>query len=74
MPVKPQPNTDEPSLNKPSKTEYVLRNKRGEWMPDIPLPFYGLKKRCSCGKTFWKERSYRAHYALEHILLGEKSL
>lgn len=48
------------------------KNKYGEFVPDIPLPYYfgwGFKKsRCSCGKEFKKEVDYRGHYALEHIL------
>jgi hypothetical protein len=38
------------------------------WMPAIPLPFYGLRKRCVCGHKFWTMEGYRAHYALAHIL------
>lgn len=44
------------------------QNSRGEWIPAIPLPFYGLRKICECGDKFWYEKNYRAHYALEHIL------
>lgn len=51
-----------------------MENKRGEWVPAIPLPFYGLRKHCSCGKKFWRQHSYFAHYALEHIVLGEYAL
>lgn len=43
-------------------------NARGEWVPAIPLPFFGVRKRCSCGAKFWTSLGYRAHYALQHIL------
>lgn len=56
-------------------------NKKGQWVPAIPEPFYGLRKMCThsdntpshpslnyCGKKFWTLKAYRAHYALEHIL------
>lgn len=45
-----------------------VQNKRGEWVPDIPVPFYGLRKRCTCGRKFWTMGGYRGHYALRHIL------
>jgi hypothetical protein len=51
-----------------------MENKRGEWVPSIPLPLYGLKKKCSCGASFWKEENYNAHYAYKHALLGELPL
>jgi len=51
-----------------------MQNQRSEWVISIPLPFYGLKKRCSCGATFWRESNYNAHYALRHIVLGELPL
>jgi hypothetical protein len=44
------------------------RNSRGEWVPAIPLPFYGVRKRCDCGAKFWTASGYKGHYALEHIL------
>lgn len=49
-------------------------NGRNEVVPAIPEPLYGLKKACSCGKSFWKQRNYQAHYAHEHIVLGELPL
>jgi hypothetical protein len=52
----------------------TMENKRGEWVPAIPLPLYGLKKGCSCGASFWFERNYEAHYALTHIVLAEHKL
>jgi hypothetical protein len=49
----------------------TTRNARGEWVPAIPVPFYGLRKHCcDCKRKFWREVSYRAHYALVHILEG----
>ena len=50
------------------------QNERGEWVPAIPLPFYGLRKRCTaCGDKFWTTEGYRGHYALVHALaLGGK--
>lgn len=51
-----------------------MQNKRGEWVPSIPLPFYGLRKQCSCGKKFWRESRYYEHYAFWHIVAGEKPL
>ena len=41
-------------------------NADGTWSEAIPLPYYGLRKHCSCGKKFWKEESYRKHYAERH--------
>ena len=58
-----------------SKVEYpLMENGRKEWVPSIPLPFYGIKKRCGCGKTFWRYENYLAHYALHHIVLGDLPL
>ena len=54
----------EKGYNKQVKTQNI----QGEWVPAIPLPYYGLRKKCECGAKFWKEKSYQAHYALEHIL------
>lgn len=54
-------NTDNEAVN-------LMQNGRGQWIPAIPLPFYGLKKGCWCGRKFWTEEGYRAHYALKHIL------
>ena len=41
-------------------------NPDGTWSQAIPLPFYGLKKTCQCGKSFWKEANYRTHYQQAH--------
>ena len=49
-------------------SETQTQNKRGEWVPAIPLPYYGLRKHCTCGRRFWTEQGYRGHYALAHIL------
>lgn len=58
-----------------SDSEYVkMENSRGEWVPAIPLPYYGIKKRCTCGQSFWKYDNYLAHYALKHIVLGDLPL
>lgn len=46
----------------------TTQNREGQWVPAIPLPFYGLQKRCYCGARFWTSRGYRGHYALVHIL------
>jgi len=46
----------------------VTQNKAGEWVPAIPLPFYGLRKRCGCGRRFWTATGYRGHYALLHVM------
>lgn len=41
-------------------------NSDGTWSEAIPLPFYGLKKGCYCGRSFWKEGNYRRHYRDAH--------
>jgi hypothetical protein len=46
----------------------TTQNGRGEWVPSIPLPFYGLRKQCECRRKFWTSAGYRGHYALEHAL------
>lgn len=48
-----------------------VQNKRGEWVPAIPLPYYlrgHHRVKCECGHRFRTERRYREHYALDHIL------
>lgn len=45
-----------------------MLNRRGEWVPAIPLPFYGMRKKCSCGAKFWTMDGYLGHYAVKHIL------
>ena len=54
------------------KNHPIQQNKRGEWYPAIPIPYYGFRKVCSCGKKFWFEKNYEAHYALEHIIRGNE--
>lgn len=46
----------------------LRQNGVGEWVPDIPVPLYGLRKRCTCGRKFWTAAGYQGHYALAHIL------
>ena len=45
----------------------ATQNKKGEWVPAIPEPYYGIRKMCGCGKSFWTLEGYQAHYALKHI-------
>lgn len=57
-----------------------VQNGRGDWVPAIPLPFYGLLQigcgpRCTARWTYLlpggrarAQRRYREHYALVHIL------
>lgn len=49
----------------------TAQNRRGEYVPAIPLPFIGLRKKCSCGAKFWTYKGYQGHYAYEHILGGD---
>lgn len=57
----------------PAATDRVMtQNDLGEWVPAIPLPLYGLRKRCECGRKFWTTGGYRGHYALTHILRGRR--
>lgn len=46
------------------------QNRRGDWVPAIPLPYFlGLGRvRCDCGDRFLGGRRYREHYALVHVL------
>lgn len=46
----------------------MMQNQDGQWVPAIPLPYHGLRKRCDCGRRFWTMEGYRGHYALAHIL------
>ena len=48
--------------------QVMAQNRDGEWVPSIPLPFYGLRKGCNCGQKFWTVKGYEGHYALAHIL------
>ncbi len=57
--------------NEPQKTydkSMQVKNSRGEYVPAIPLPYYGLRRMCECRKKFWTQKGYESHYALEHIL------
>jgi hypothetical protein len=47
------------------------QNQRGEWVPAIPLPLLGIRKRCGCGRRFWTMDGYRAHYAYAHAWMGK---
>lgn len=57
-----------------SESIISMRNSRGEWMPAIPLPFYGVRKKCQCGAKFWTTKDYEKHYAYEHIVMGRLPL
>lgn len=50
--------------------EVRTQNTRGEWVPSIPLPFYGRGNRCTCqcNRRFKGDEAYQGHYALVHIL------
>lgn len=61
------------------RSENETQNAWGEWVPAIPEPLYGLRKRCMaresfdfgtvpCKRKFWTKDGYRAHYALIHVL------
>jgi hypothetical protein len=41
-------------------------NEDKTWSQDIPLPFYGLKNKCGCGRSFWKVANYEKHYKKSH--------
>jgi len=47
------------------------------WTPAVPLPLYvWWWRRCGqCGRRFWRDDSYRAHYLETHVraaLEGER--
>lgn len=51
----------------------TTQNKLGQWVPAIPLPFYyAIIRGCSCGRRFWTDEGYEAHYAYRHILYPTK--
>jgi len=58
------------------KQAVQTQNKRGQWVPSIPLPLFTWphRFRCTCKRTFWTMRGYRGHYAVAHILDGESDL
>ncbi|HEY6276975.1 MAG TPA: hypothetical protein VIX86_11650 [Streptosporangiaceae bacterium] len=62
------PGDENPETETPRTSRASQQNKRGEWVPAIPLPLYGPRKRCRCGRKFWTIAGYRGHYALAHIL------
>ncbi len=45
------------------RSNAATQNKRGEWVPAIPEPYYGIRKMCECGKKFFTLKRYREHYA-----------
>lgn len=49
----------------------TMRLASGARVPAIPLPLFGFRKRCYCGRKFWTLEGYRGHYALVHILNRE---
>lgn len=49
-------------------TDTWTRNADGNWVPAIPEPLYGMRKKCHCGRKFWTLEGYKGHYADEHIL------
>ena len=54
------------SLSMISSEGNYQQNDDGSWSTAIPLPLYGLKKRCNCGKSFWRESNYEKHYIAQH--------
>lgn len=51
------------------RARVMMENARGEWVPAIPMPFFGLRKKCmECGAKFWTMNGYRAHFSLKHIV------
>lgn len=52
-------------------SDNLVKNRDGEWVPSIPFPLFGLRKKCrfpGCHKHYFTEAGYRGHYALAHIL------
>jgi len=42
-------------------------NADGTWSEAVELPgYYGFKKSCRCGKSFWREKSYYRHFQRAH--------
>lgn len=47
--------------------ENMQQDPDGLWRAAVPLPFYfAFRKGCHCGKRFWKQESYEAHYVEAH--------
>lgn len=44
----------------------MQENEDGLWSESIPLPYYGFRKKCSCGAKFWTVDGYKRHYRLVH--------
>jgi hypothetical protein len=46
------------------------QNRDGVWVPAVPVPYVTTlcRVRCACGRKFWSLKSYRGHFALDHIL------
>lgn len=57
-----------------SSSEQEQNPKNGKWHEAIPLPLFirGGRKQCQCGRKFFRLESLKAHYALEHIVRGNK--
>ncbi len=64
----------EPRRTPADNAPATMANDRSEFVPAIPEPLYGLKKACSCGRSFWRLQNYRAHYAHDHIVMGTQPL
>jgi hypothetical protein len=58
----------------PRRLGVSTQNKRGEWVPAVPGPYLGVRKKCwACGEKFWTLDGYQGHYAYAHILGMEDS-
>lgn len=52
-------------------TGVMTVNAANQAVPAIPIPIpFGFTRVacCECAERFWSARTYRGHYALEHIL------
>ena len=49
-----------------TQPQNLQQNPDGTWSEAVPLPFYGIRKKCSCGKKFWREENYVRHYKKHH--------
>lgn len=52
----------------PHRSDITVRV-HGSWRECPPLPFYGIRKRCSCGRAFWRESAYEQHWKIENAKL-----
>ncbi len=41
-------------------------NPDGYWTEAIPMPLFGLRKQCQCGKKFFRLDNYHTHYIAAH--------